>query len=471
MTILLLFVPFAALLILNLLPRSVRLTAAVAAGAVLLTAEAVVAILLPFGLVDLAGLTPLTNALPFPLTVDALSSLVFLCAGLAGLTALSVCRSTMKSDRDGFIFVNLLLIALIGMNGIAMVRDLFSLYVFIEVTATSTFILIAIGRGRDAFEGLWKYLILSFMATVFMLTGVALLLLFTGDITLEAAATAFGQPGSLAWVALLLYFCGLFVKAGLVPFHGWLADAYTGAPAAVSTYMAGVVTKASGILALMRVAQSPLGSSPMIRELLLIVGTVSAVAGAFLALNQRNMKRMLAYSSVSQMGYIVLALGAGSRLAIVAAALHFFVHSISKAQLFTNAAAIEDRLGTMDMDQMGGLAARMPLTGASAAAATLSVAGLPPLAGFWTKLLIVLALWRSGAQVWAVIAILTSVLTLAYFLSLQRRVFFGTVADTWRAVKEAGPGLTIPAVALAVITIGVGLGFPFLLPLILGGGS
>jgi multicomponent Na+:H+ antiporter subunit D len=166
-----------------------------------------------------------------------------------------------------------------------------------------------------------------------------------------------------------------------------------------------------------------------------------------------------------------MALGGQPALAIAAAALHFFNHTVSKAQLFTNAAALEAQLGTRDMDRMGGIAARMPVTGGTAAVASLSVAGLPPLAGFWSKLLIVIALWKAGQVVFAVIAVLTSLVTLAYFLSLQRKVFFGTILPEWSEVREAGPGYLVPALALAAITVAIGLGFPFLLPILLGGGA
>jgi multicomponent Na+:H+ antiporter subunit D len=257
----------------------------------------------------------------------------------------------------------------------------------------------------------------------------------------------------------------------MVPFHGWLADAYSEAPPAVSVFLAGIVTKASGIFALMRLAPAALSAAGPGRTILLVVGAVTAVGGAFLSLTQTDMKRMLAYSSISQMGYIVMALGGQPALAIAAAALHFFNHTVSKAQLFTNAAALEAQLGTRDMDRMGGIAARMPVTGGTAAVASLSVAGLPPLAGFWSKLLIVIALWKAGQVVFAVIAVLTSLVTLAYFLSLQRKVFFGTILPEWSEVREAGPGYLVPALALAAITVAIGLGFPFLLPILLGGGA
>jgi multicomponent Na+:H+ antiporter subunit D len=213
------------------------------------------------------------------------------------------------------------------------------------------------------------------------------------------------------------------------------------------------------------------GSAAPGREILLVVGALTIVVGAFLALTQTNMKRMLAYSSVSQMGYIVLALGGDLSLGIVAAGFHFFNHAVSKSQLFANAAAIEKELGTLDMDQMGGLGSRMPVTAGTSAVASLSIAGLPPLAGFWSKLLIVLALWKAGEVAFAAVAILASLVTLAYFLSLQRRIFFGKREDKWAKVRETSPGLLVPAVGLALVTIALGIGFPFALKVLLGGGA
>jgi multicomponent Na+:H+ antiporter subunit D len=357
------------------------------------------------------------------------------------------------------------------MNGIAMVRDLFSLYVFIEVTSVAAFILVPLRREKDGYEGAWKYLILSAVASVLMLASIGLFLLTAGGVSFEAAATALAAPSSLTWAAAALFLSGLFVKGAMVPFHGWLADAYTAAPPAVSVFLAGIVTKASGIFALMRLAPALMNAAGPARMVVLVAGAATAVAAAFLALTQADMKRMLAWSSVSQMGYIVMALGGSPDLAVLAAGVHFFNHALSKAQLFANAAAIEESLGTRDMDRMGGLGSRMPVTGGTAAVAALSIAGLPPLAGFWSKLLIVLALWKGGQQVFAIIAIVTSLVTLAYFLSLQRRVFFGTTAPEWASVREARAGLTVPALILAALTVAIGLGFPLLLPFLLGGGA
>ncbi len=479
MSDLLLLVPFAAVILLNLLPKRAR-GAALWISFGTLALETAAAFVDRFAGFEFSAFAPLEKILGFHLATDGLSELLMLCAGLVGMAALLVARKTFDDANERFFFANLVLVAVVGINGIAMVRDLFSLYVFVEVTAVATFILIT-SRGTaatqgehaagHAFEGAWKYILLSVVASVLMLTSIGFFLLSTGDVTLDAAKGTLAARDPLAWIAMALFLCGLFVKGAMVPFHGWLADAYTAAPAPVSVFMAGIVTKASGIFALLRIAQMTLGGAAPGREILLVVGAVTIVVGAFLALTQKDMKRMLAYSSVSQMGYIVLALGGDLSLGILAASLHFFNHAVSKAQLFANAAAIEKELGTLDMDQMGGLGSRMPVTAGTSAVATLSIAGLPPLAGFWSKLLIVLALWNAKEYAFAAVAILASLVTLAYFLSLQRRVFFGKREEKWAGVRETVPGLLVPVVALALVTIALGVGFPFALKLLLGGGA
>jgi len=470
MSHLLLLVPFAALILANLLPRSARPAATWIAFGVL-ALQTVAVVLQPLGLADWSALDPVDAAIGLHVSMDNLSILLLLSAGLAGMASLMAAGPGLKTGRERFLFANLVLVALIGINGISMVRDLFSLYVFIEVTAVATFILVAIRHGTDAFEGAWKYVVLSAVASVLMLSSIALYVLVEGGVSLAAVTHALASPGPIPWIAAALFLCGLFIKGGLVPFHGWLADAYSAAPAPASVFMAGIVTKASGVFALMRLAQSVFADALPARWIFLVVGAATLVVGAFLALTQSDMKRMLAYSSVSQIGYIVLALGGSPQLGIVAAALHFFNHAVSKSQLFANAEAIEEQLGTVSMDRMGGLGSRMPVTAGTSAVASLSIAGLPPLAGFWSKLLIVIALWQVGQYAFAAIAILTSLVTLGYFLSLQRRVFFGTPLPEWASVKEAGGRLLVPALALSLITVAIGLGFPLVLSMLLGGGQ
>src|SRR5262249_23740678 len=160
---------------------------------------------------------------------------------------------------------------------IAMVRDLFSLYVFIEATSVAAFILVPMRSTREGFEGAWKYLLLSAVASVFMLASLGFFLLSAGGVSFDQAAAALASPTTLTWVAAALFLCGLLVKGAMVPFHGWLADAYTAAPPAVSVFLAGIVTKASGIFALMRLAPALAAAAGPAREIILVAGAATAV--------------------------------------------------------------------------------------------------------------------------------------------------------------------------------------------------
>ena len=201
----------------------------------------------------------------------------------------------------------------------------------------------------------------------------------------------------------------------------------------------------------------------LVQNALLFVGILSIRFAAFASLTQADFKRMLAYSSISQVGYIVLALGVGTPLAFVGAVFHFFNHAVFKSLLFVNAASLEKRLGTTDMRKMAGLGSKMQITSTSSLAGLLSTAGIPPLSGFWSKLVIIIALFSTGRYVYAAIALLASALTLAYFLSLERKVFFGKVEAAPVTIPKATFGISFCEILLTVITIGAGLGFAFIL--------
>ena len=455
-------IPLIALLVANLPFGPIGKRLAYPLAFVLATAQILASLFVPSEL--FLGPSTIFGSVSLAFQADRLSLLLILCVGIVGLAGLSVGYGTIKPGDDRHRFSNLLILAMAGMNGVAMVRDLFSLYVFLEITAVASYILIAFAREKDGLEGSFKYLVLSAVATFMMLSSVAIFLLTTGDTSFEgvAASLARHEGGWLAILATGLFTAGLCIKAGLVPFHGWLPDAYSSAPPAVSVLLAGIVTKTTGVYSLMRLCSAVFGFAFRLDMALMVVGLLSILVGALAALGQKDMKRMLAYSSLSQVGYIILGLGAGSPLGIAAAAFHLFNHSIFKTQLFVNAAAVERQVGTRSLDEMGGLSREMPVTSWTSVLAFLSAAGVPPLAGFWSKLLIVIAVWKAGQIPAAVIAVLASLLTLAYFLVLQRKAFFGKPVDRPILVKEAPFWLTAPAVVLALITLGVGIFFPLL---------
>lgn len=453
--------PLLAIVLLNLPMRGITQKLAFFFGVIMSLWQIFVVTMMATGR---GGTDTLAKYFSLGLTCDNLTLVLLLAIGIVTLTTVLVGMQTICDNKQRFGFVNLVLVAMIGMNGTVMLKDMFSLYIFIEVTAVASFILIAFQRDTNALEGAFKYIILSATATVMMLLSISIMLLVVGDTSFAAAGSAVrqSQGNPLVIVAIGLFICGLLIKGGVVPFHGWLPGAYSAAPAAASVLLAGIATKTSGIYALIRLTTSVFANNESVNHILLLAGVISILVGAFAAMGQSDFKRMLAYSSISQVGYIILALGCGTNLAIVGAIFHLFNHSIFKSLLFVNSAAVEKQSGTTNMNKLGGLGTKMPITNATSLIAFLSTAGVPPLAGFWSKLIIIIALWQNGLHAYATIAVLASVLTLAYLLMMQRKVFFGKLAEGLTNVKEAGLGITTAASILAAITVGVGIAFPWM---------
>ncbi|MDR0843215.1 MAG: NADH-quinone oxidoreductase subunit L [Acidobacteriota bacterium] len=463
--------PLAVVLILNLLPRKLADAASLWCGIALTLLSSAYILVLPHLPESLwrwiSDFDPVNRVLHWQVTPSDLMVVMFLAIALVVFSAFWVGRYLISDENRRFVFNNLLILCMAGMNGIVLSNDLFTLYVFLEIVAAASFVLIALERTNAGLEGAFKYVLLSAVATVLVLSSMALIFMLVGSLD-YGAVNAFLTSGQqdaatsrFATFAIGLFVVGLFIKGGIVPFHGWLPDAYSAAPTASSVLLGGIVTKAAGVFTLIQLTRNVFGLvNPS--TILLVIGTLSIAVGAFAALGQKNFKRMLAYSSISQIGYIIIGLGAANEIGYVGAILHLFNHSTFKTLLFVNSAAVEKQTGTVDMDKLGGLSSKMPVTGFTSVLAFLSTAGVPPLSGFWSKLLIVLGVWQAGAHVLAVVAILLSVVTLAYFLSMQRRVFFGKLASGLENVCEANGWALVPAIILAAITLGLGLTIPWL---------
>ncbi|MDY0231737.1 MAG: proton-conducting transporter membrane subunit, partial [Candidatus Saccharicenans sp.] len=255
------------------------------------------------------------------------------------------------------------------------------------------------------------------------------------------------------------FIMGFGLKAALIPFHAWLPDAHPSAPAPISAMLSGLLIKVSGIYALFRILYSVVGLSPALSRLLMALGIISVVVAAFLALGQKDIKRMLAYSSISQVGYIVLGLALGTPLGIAGGLFHLFNHATAKGLLFLNSGSIQHITGTRNLDELGGLGKKVPITSGTNLVGALSIAGVPPLAGFWSKLIIIIALVQAKAFGYALVAILASILTLWYYLLIQRKAFFGQVREKWQQVREAPFWMSAANIILALICLLVGIFF------------
>lgn len=358
-------------------------------------------------------------------------------------------------------FYALFLVMIAGMNGLVLVPDLFSVYLFLEVAAVASYALVAFGLGYDELEASFKYLMLSVVASAFALLSITVIFGMTGSLNFQAVAQGLQdlQARLVLGVCVAFFIMGFGLKAALVPFHAWLPDAHPSAPAPISAMLSGLLIKVSGIYALFRIIYSVVGITPALSQLLMALGTISMVVAALLALGQKDIKRMLAYSSISQVGYIVLGLALGTPLGIAGALFHLFNHAVAKGLLFLNSGSIQHITGTRNLDELGGLGKMVPVTAGTNLVGALSIAGVPPLAGFWSKLIIIMALIQAKEFGYALVAILASILTLWYYLLIQRRAFFGRVAEKWSQVKEAPFWMSAANVVLALVCILAGLFF------------
>jgi multicomponent Na+:H+ antiporter subunit D len=342
-----------------------------------------------------------------------------------------------------------------------LVTDLFQVYIFLEVAAVASYALVAYGLERDELEASFKYLMLSVIASAAILVSIALLFGLTGGLSFAAVAKGLRTLNAPLAVGLCaaLFLMGFGLKAALIPFHAWLPDAHPSAPAPISAILSGLLIKVSGVYAIVRILFNVFGLTPVLSQVLMWLGAVSIVVAALLALGQNDLKRMLAYSSISQVGYIVLGLGLGTPLGIAGGLFHLFNHALGKGLLFLNSGSIQMSTGTRNLDEMGGLARRMPLTAATSLVGSLSIAGVPPLPGFWSKLMIIMALVQAAEWPLAVVAILASVLTLWYYLLIQRKAFFGKLEERWKEVREAPFWMSFSTVFLSLLIIAIGILF------------
>lgn len=404
------------------------------------------------------------------LRLDPLASLMLIAVNVVGLAAGIYSIDYMRRYTDKHRYYCLFLLLVAGMNGVILAGDLFNLYVLMEIAAVASYALVAFGCERDELEASFKYSVLGTLASSFILIGVALVYGMAGTLNMAHIASRVSESGMgpSLHIAMALFLCGFGLKAALVPFHAWLPDAHPSAPAPVSAMLSGVLIKAIGIYVLARLIYNVFGAGEGVLEVLRWLAVISMVAGGLLATGQTDMKRLFAYSSISQVGYIVLGLGLGTTLGVVGALYHLVNHSVFKSLLFLNAGTVEYTTGSRNLEQLGGLNRLIPVTGATSLVASMSIAGIPPFNGFWSKLIIIVACVQGGSYGFAAVAVVMSVVTLAYQLKVQRHAFFAAQPPASVAVHEeprlmatAMVALAIGCMALSMLVL-AGLSSPFL---------
>jgi multicomponent Na+:H+ antiporter subunit D len=406
---------------------------------------------------------------PFGITLvaDLFSAIMVVLAGLMGLMVAIYSLVSIGAPRESFGYYPLLHILLLGVCGAFLTGDIFNLYVWFEVMLIASFVLLALGGERAQLEGAIKYVTLNLMSSALFLAAVGILYGVIGTLNMADAARQLKniQPG-LATTLAMLFLVAFGIKAAIFPLFFWLPASYHTPPVAVSAIFAGLLTKV-GVYALIRVFTllfiQDVGYT---HTLILIIAGLTMVTGVLGAAAQNEFRRILSFHIVSQIGYMLMGLALFTPLALAGSIFYIIHHIIVKTNLFLISGAVYWRRGTFQLKDLGGLYRTSPGVAVLFLIPALSLAGIPPLSGFWAKFVLV----RAGLELeqYAIVATAlgVSLLTLFSMTKIWAEVFWkeepeSAVADPERP-KPAWPGqrwwlLLLPIIILATLTVTIGL--------------
>jgi len=402
------------------------------------------------------------------LVVDSLSIFMLLLTSSLSLCIAIYSQRSVEWELEGKEkhYYALFLILQAGMMGVILTADLFNLYVFFEIMSIAAYGLIAMGNGRGALKASFNYLIMGSIAVCFMLIGIGYLYSITGSVNMADVASriSLGSHPYAITIALAFFVVGLSIKAALFPLHLWVPDAYAYAPQATTPLIEG----AMGHVALYTVIRVLFGvfgievlRSTGIADVLLVISSIGMIVTAALAIAQSNLRRMLAYCSINQMGYIFFAISTLNPIGVLGGMLHILNHALMKVGLFQAAGAIKQKTGRENLFKLQGLGKTMPLTMFSFTIMALSIMGLPPFVGFVSKWYISLGILDAGRWPYIIVIIVNTVMEFVYFIRIINISYFGkTVEEKLEApVKklEAPMSMTLPTVVLAISCIIFGI--------------
>ncbi|WP_456394345.1 proton-conducting transporter transmembrane domain-containing protein [Thermococcus sp.] len=419
--------------------------------------------------------TPLGKGVNFPIRilweVDLFGALLALIVAFVAFMAIIYSVEYMRHDTGLEKYYTLILVLELGMLGIVITGDMFNFYVFLEIMSIASYALVAF--RNDTWEGIEagiKYMFVGSLASSFILLAIALLYGQYGTLTMSYLAVKMAQnPTLVSRVALGFFIGGLLFKSGAVPVHMWLADAHPAAPSSISAMLSGLVIKVGGVYALARIAFSIYATSVSIKTvgwIIILFGCATLIVGNAMAVIQTDMKRLFAFSSVGQIGYILLGIGIGlaaygtkvGDIAMAGAVYHIVNHALIKALLFLVAGAVLHQLGTKNLNELSGLAKKMPLTGFAFLIGAAAIIGLPPMNGFASKWLIYESSALYNPFLAAVAVIGTAFCTAAYIRVLF--TFFGRPSEVVANAKEPGKAMILPMLILILAILIMGL-FPW----------
>ena len=402
--------------------------------------------------------------------VDALSAFVLLIVSGISAVILPYARASVASEIEESsqsLFYTCYLLCLTGLLGVTITGDAFNLFVFLEIASLSTYVLVAMGARQDrrALTAAYTYLVMGTIGATFFVIGVALLYMMTGTLNMADIAVRIADIGGnrTIHVAFAFIVVGIGLKLALFPLHLWLPNAYAYAPSVVTAFIAATATKVA-VYALLRFLFTVFGLDFPLAALTLTwvflpLALMGMLAASTVAIFQVDVKRMLAYSSVAQLGYMVLGLSFASLTGLTATILHVFNHALMKGGLFMALGCVVLRVGSVSIESMKGLGQQLPLTMAAFVIGGLSLIGIPFTVGFISKWYLILAALEAGWWPVAVLIVATSLLAVLYIGRVIEAAYFQP-PPKGRVLREAPPAMLVPLwiLILANLYFGVDAG-------------
>ena len=408
-------------------------------------------------------------AIGIALEVDALSLFFGLLIATAVFVSCVYSFKYMSHDDNVAQYYTLFLMLSGGVMGLVLSGDLFNMFIMVEILTFAAVALTAFrNTANGALEAAFKYLVVGCIGSTCILVGT--IMLYAQAHTLNFAQLSAFIPGNMntaTKVAFALLYIGFSTKAFIVPFHPLAADAHGAAPASISVLISGVLTK-SGIYGIIRLSYFLFQTMELgtMQFLLVFVGSVSMFVCVTMALAQHDFKRLLAFHSISQIGYVLTAVGLCTAMGISSGLYHAMNHTLFKGLLFLAAGAVLHETGTTDLGKLGGLSKKMPWTTALFLIGAASISGIPPFNGFVSKWMVYQSIYMKAVESGnigflfvTIIALVTSVLTLASFVKVSQSVFFGRLPKECENAREVPVGMRIAMGLFAVLCVVTGL-FP-----------
>ncbi len=399
--------------------------------------------------------------------IDQIGALVLIIVSAIGSVVMPYARLSVEKEIPAdriYLFYGMYLLCLTGLLGIAITGDVFNLFVFLEISSLSSYVLIALGRDRRALTAAYRYLIMGTIGATFYIIGVGLMYMSTGTLNMLDLASlipsVIESRTVLAGLAFLIV--GISLKLALFPLHLWLPNAYAYAPSVVTAFLAATATKVA-VYILIRIIFTVFGVTqilavlPSVQDVLMAFALVGIFAASAVAIYQDNVKRLLAYSSVAQIGYMILGISMLSTLGLAGGIIHLFNHALTKCALFLALGCVAYRTGGAGIKDMQGLGRQMPWTMAAFVVGGLSLIGIPLTVGFVSKWYLVQAALEKGLWPVAGLIVAGSLLAVIYVWRVIEAAYFKAAAEDAPAVSEAPLAMLVPLWIIAAASIYFGV--------------